>query len=58
MFQSNEWVEDGQYVRFPTVDVGADEKIEILIRPGGPQTDGGRSFADAVIFGLQLVPAF
>jgi hypothetical protein len=58
MFQSAEWVEDGQYVRFPTVDVGAGEKIEILIRPGGPQTDGGRSFADAIIFGLQLVPSF
>jgi len=58
LFQSTEWVEDGQYVRFSTVDVGADEKIEILIRPGGPQTDGGRSFADAIIFGLQLVPLF
>jgi hypothetical protein len=33
-------------------------KIEILIRPGGLQNEGGRSFADAIICGLQLVPGF
>ena len=55
---NSEWVEDSQYVRFPAVEVGAGEKVEILIRPGGQQIEGGRSFADAIICGLQLVPAF
>jgi beta-lactamase regulating signal transducer with metallopeptidase domain len=56
LFQSTDWVEDGQYVRFQSVEVSDGEKIEILIRPGGVQTDGGRTFADAIISGLQLVP--
>jgi hypothetical protein len=55
---NTEWVEDSQYVRFPAVEVPEDGRIEILIRPGGVQTEGGRSFADAIICGLQLVPAF
>jgi hypothetical protein len=55
-FQSTEWVEDGQYVRFQAVEVPEGGKIEILIRPGGQQTDGPRTFADAMISGLQLVP--
>jgi hypothetical protein len=55
---NTEWVEDSQYVRFPSVEVADGEKIEILIRPGGLQTDGGRSFSDAIICGLQLIPAF
>jgi hypothetical protein len=53
-----EWVEGIQYVLFPAVEVAEGEKIEILIRPGGVQTEGGRSFADAIIMGLQLIPAW
>jgi hypothetical protein len=56
--QNTEWVEDSQYVRFPAVEVPEDGRIEILIRPGGVQNEGGRSFADAIICGLQLVPDF
>jgi hypothetical protein len=51
------WVEGIQYVKFSGVKVGPDETLEILIRPGGPVTDeSGRTFSDAMICGLQLVP--
>jgi len=50
------WVEGSQYVRFPAVRVVAGENLEILIHPGGRViVNGGRSVADAMICGLQLV---
>ncbi len=50
------WVEASQYVRFPAVRVAAGEKLELLIRPGNRAiVSGGRSVADALICGLQLV---
>ncbi len=52
------WVEGIQYVRFSNVRVGAGEEMRILIRPGGQVTDpSGRTFSDAMIAGLQLIPA-
>jgi len=37
--------------------VGEGEEIEVLIQPGEQVTDpSGRTFADAMICGLQLVP--
>ena len=51
------WVEGIQYVRFSNVRVGADEEMRILIRPGGQVTDpSGRTFSDAMIAGMQLIP--
>jgi beta-lactamase regulating signal transducer with metallopeptidase domain len=56
--QETKWVEGSQYVKFSNVKVGSGEDMEILIRPGGQITDAsGRTFADAIIFGLQLIPA-
>ena len=56
--QETQWVEGSQYVKFSNVKVGSGEDMEILIRPGGQVTDpSGRTFADAIIFGLQLIPA-
>jgi hypothetical protein len=44
-------------VKFSGVKVSEGEEIEILIQPGGTVTDPhGRTFADAMICGLQLVP--
>jgi hypothetical protein len=52
------WVEGSQYVKFPAVDVAEGNSVEILIRPGGPtDAGGGRIVSDAMICGLQLVPA-
>ena len=52
------WVEGSQYVRFRNVKVGADENVEILIRPGGSVTEAsGQTYADPMICGLQLLPA-
>jgi beta-lactamase regulating signal transducer with metallopeptidase domain len=52
------WAEGYQYVKFTGVKVAAGEKMEILIQPGGQVTDPlGRTFADAMIAGLQLIPA-
>lgn len=50
-----EWVENGQYVKYTGFAVEPGETVEILIRPGGLVSDGGRVFADSVINGLQLV---
>lgn len=51
------WAEGIQYVRFSNVRVGAEEEMRILIRPGGQVTDpSGRTFSDAMIAGLQLIP--
>ena len=51
------WGDGIQYVRFSNVKVGPEEDMDILIRPGGQVTDGsGRSFSDAMICGLQLIP--
>jgi hypothetical protein len=56
--ENTTWVENSQYVKFPAAKVAAGEPLEILIRPGGRVTDNlGRTFADAMICGLQLVPA-
>ena len=56
--QETKWVEGSQYVKFSNVKVGSGEDMQILIRPGGQVTDpSGRTFADAIIFGLQLIPA-
>jgi beta-lactamase regulating signal transducer with metallopeptidase domain len=56
--QKTQWVEGSQYVKFSNVKVGSGEDMEILIRPGGQVSDpSGRTFADAIIFGLQLIPA-
>jgi hypothetical protein len=54
--EQKEWVEGGQYVKYSDIDVRSGEDMEILIRPGGEMSDGVRAFADAIIFGLQLVP--
>jgi len=51
------WVEGIQYVKFSNVKVGQGEEMEILIRPGGQVSDeSGRTFSDAMICGLQLIP--
>lgn len=56
--ENAKWVEGSQYVRFKDVSVGKDDLVMIHIQPGGVVTDaGGRSFADAMICGLQLIPA-
>ena len=53
---NTDWVEGSQYVRFPAVDVAEGENLEILIHPGNRTiVNGGRSVADAMICGLQLV---
>jgi hypothetical protein len=54
--QNPEWVEGSQYVKFAGVKVAPGDKVEILIQPGGRVTDAGRTFADAIICGLQLIP--
>lgn len=54
--KEDHWVEDGNYVKFPNIDVKPDDNIEILIRPGSKVSDGLRIFADAHIHGLQLIP--
>jgi hypothetical protein len=55
--ENTNWIEGSQYVKFPAVHVAAGENIEILIHPVGQITDNlGRTFADAMICGLQLVP--
>lgn len=57
-FHKSKWAEGSQYVRFSNVKVEPGEEVKILIRPGDPVTDrGGRTFSDAFIAGLQLVPA-
>ena len=56
--RSTKWVEGSQYVRFSGVKVGVGESIRILIQPGGQVSDpSGRTFSDAMICGLQLIPA-
>jgi beta-lactamase regulating signal transducer with metallopeptidase domain len=55
--RNTKWVEGSQYVKFSGVKVGPDEKVEILIQPGAQVSDeSGRTFADAMICGLQLIP--
>ena len=55
---NTKWVEGSQYVKFSNVKVGSGEDVEILIQPSGLVTDpSGRTFRDAVICGLQLIPA-
>jgi hypothetical protein len=55
--QNTKWVEGSQYVKFPNVKVGEGEEVEVLIRPGAQVTEpSGRTFADAMICGLQLIP--
>jgi hypothetical protein len=54
--RNTKWVEGSQYVKFTGVKVGPEQAMEILIQPGGQVTDSsGRTFADAMICGLQLV---
>jgi hypothetical protein len=56
--ENTKWVEGSQFVRFKDVNVGKDDILMIHIQPGGTVTDrGGRTFADAMICGLQLIPA-
>ena len=55
--RNTEWVEGSQYVKFADVTVRKGEPLDILIRPGGQVSDAsGRTFADAMICGLQLIP--
>jgi hypothetical protein len=55
--ENTKWVEGSQYVKFPNVKVGEGEEVEVLIRPGAQVTEpSGRTFADAMICGLQLIP--
>jgi hypothetical protein len=55
--QNTKWVEGSQYVKFSNVKVGEGEEFEVLIQPGGQVTDAsGRTLADAMICGLQLIP--
>ena len=51
------WVEGSQYVKFSNVDVYSSEIMRIFIQPGGQVSDGARTFSDAMICGLQIVPA-
>ena len=50
------WVEGSQYVKFTSVEVGVGDEVKIRIQPGGQVTDGGRTFTDATICGLQFIP--
>lgn len=55
--RNTKWVEGSQYVKFSNVKVGPGDDVEILIQPGGQVSDPlGRTFADAMISGLQLIP--
>lgn len=54
--ENTKWVEGSQYVKFIGVSVASGEKLEILIQPGGEVNISGRTVADAMICGLQLVP--
>ena len=55
--QETKWIEGSQYVKFSSVKVGSGEDMQILIRPGGQVSDSsGRTFVDAMISGLQLIP--
>lgn len=55
--ENTQWVEGSQYVKFDKVIVGESGEVNILIQPGAAVSDNGfRSFADAMIAGLQLVP--
>jgi hypothetical protein len=55
--ENPEWVENSQYVKFAGIRIATGESVAILIRPGGQVSDAsGRTFADAMICGLQLVP--
>jgi biopolymer transport protein ExbD len=52
------WFEGSQYVKYGSVAIGGGDEVGILIQPGGQITDQmGRTFSDAVICGLQLIPA-
>ena len=55
--RNKKWVEGSQYVKFSGLKVSEGDKLEILIQPGGQVSYSGRTFADAMICGLQLVPA-
>ncbi len=56
--RNTQWVQGSQYVKFSNVKVPLGEDVEILIQPGGLSTDAlGRTFTDAMIAGLQLIPA-
>jgi beta-lactamase regulating signal transducer with metallopeptidase domain/biopolymer transport protein ExbD len=55
--ENTSWVEGSQYVKYSSVEVNASDEMEILIQPGGQVTDHwGRTFSDATINGLQLIP--
>jgi beta-lactamase regulating signal transducer with metallopeptidase domain len=55
--RNTKWVEGSQYVKFANVKVGEGDELEVLIQPGEQVTDPlGRTLADAMINGLQLVP--
>ncbi len=55
--QDTKWIEGRQYVKYSGVKVGNGEAVDILIQPGKPVTDDlNRTFSDAIISGLQLVP--
>lgn len=55
--ENTNWVEGSQYVKFSRVEIGSDDAVNVLIKPGGQVTDHfGRTFTDATINGLQLVP--
>lgn len=56
--ENTTWVEGSQYVKYSNVEVAAGSELEVLIQPGGQVTDHwGRTFSDATINGLQLIPA-
>ena len=55
--RNTKWVEGSQYVRFSGVKVGPGDEVDVFDWPGAQVTDSsGRTFADAMICGLQLVP--
>lgn len=55
--RNTKWVEGSQYVKFSGVKVGPAEEVDVLIRPGAQVTlSDGRTIADAIICGLQLIP--
>ena len=57
VMENTRWVEGSQYVKFSEVKVAKGEKIHVLIQPGGEVESSGRVFSDAMIAGLQLIPA-
>ncbi len=55
--ENKEWVEGSQYVKFAAVKVAPGENIEIVIGPSEEVEHLDQVYRDAMIAGMQLVPA-